>query len=85
MYSFLFHAIRRAVQRDISGFAVLYCCHDELGIDLSENYPNCIVDKIAPPNVISPTPLISGIVAFTWIAQDGFWGDDLRQLVIWLF
>ena len=50
--------MRSVVQRDISGFAVPYYCHDELGIDLSGNHPNCIADKVAPPNVIMLTPLV---------------------------
>lgn len=45
MYSFLLHAIRRAV-REISPDLPFYTiCLDELGIDLSENHPNGIVDK----------------------------------------
>jgi len=71
MYSFLLHAIRRAVQRNISGFAVLHRCHDELGIDLLENHPNGIADKM------------SDNVAFAWIGQTWLGRDDRRQLVLW--
>jgi hypothetical protein len=55
IYVFLFflHVIRCIVQRNIS---VLHGCHDELGIDLSENHPKGIADKIAPLNVMTPAP-----------------------------
>ena len=72
MYSLPFTSPSDAQYREMSPDLPFHArCNDELGIDLSENHPNGIADKM------------SDNVAFAWIGQTWLGRDDRRQLVLW--